>query len=250
MKSKADDINVQRLYEPFEHVQTRPIFGRGQNGERRKVAEVSYITARQVMDRLDEVFGVFGWSARFFIIADNTVCCELSVELADGKVVTKSDIGYSNNNNDSDNGYKGAASDALKRAAVHFGIGRYLYGEGDEQGAAGDNGMRRQGGSGQQAYVVPRLPRSQAGRPAPVNQQNTGRPSHYERQGPPFGSDEQGHDRQSPVARINMLRAQYKWTDAQFRDAFGVNYSNEVVEQMIADGMTPEEINETVMSGG
>lgn len=243
----SNDINTSRLYDQFEHVQTRPIFGRGANGERKRVAEVSYITARQVMDRLDEVFGVLNWWTRFHLVAENTVLCELTVSLPNGTTVTKSDYGYSNNNNDSDNGIKGAASDALKRAAVHFGIGRYLYGESEDQSSQSDYSARRQ-----QTYTVPRLPRSQS--QAWRGQQRAAAPrtDHYDRQGPPFGVEESNQQpaSQNPIARLNALRARHRWTDAQFREAFGVNYSNEVIEQMIGDGMTPEEINDTVIAGG
>ena len=48
--------------------------------------ELVYITARDVMDRLDEVCGINGWQTNFDYLGD-----------------------------------------ALKRAAVQFGIGRYLY---------------------------------------------------------------------------------------------------------------------------
>lgn len=244
----SNDININRLYDQFEHVQTRPIFGRGPNGERKRIADVSYITARQVMDRLDEVFGVLNWWTRFTVIGENTVLCELTVSLPGGTTVTKSDFGYSNNNNDSDNGIKGAASDALKRAAVHFGIGRYLYGESEDQSSQNDYQNRRP-----QAYTVPRLPRAHADAGTRQGRQAAAqRTDHYDRQVKPFGSEDdvQQMPSQSNIARLNALRARHRWTDAQFREAFGVNYSNEVVEQMIADGMTPEEINDTVLAGG
>jgi hypothetical protein len=72
--------------------------------------ELVYITARDVMDRLDEVFGIGGWQTNFDFIGDRMIC-KLSI-LTDQGWITKSD---------------GAISDALKRAAVQYGIGRYLY---------------------------------------------------------------------------------------------------------------------------
>ena len=93
--------------------------------------ELVYITARDVMDRLDEVCGVFGWQSNFDYIGDRMIC-KLSICLySKGQEVgewgrewiTKSD-GADDSNIE---GAKGGISDALKRAAVQFGIGRYLY---------------------------------------------------------------------------------------------------------------------------
>ena len=86
--------------------------------------ELVYITARDVMDRLDEVFGVEGWQTEFDFIGDRMIC-KLSVffDYLDGIWITKSD-GADDSNIE---GAKGGISDSLKRAAVQFGIGRYLY---------------------------------------------------------------------------------------------------------------------------
>ena len=93
--------------------------------------ELVYITARDVMDRLDEVCGVSGWQSNFDYIGDRMIC-KLSVcfhskgqEVSewDKEWITKSD-GADDSNIE---GAKGGISDALKRAAVQFGIGRYLY---------------------------------------------------------------------------------------------------------------------------
>ena len=93
--------------------------------------ELVYITARDVMDRLDEVCGVDGWQSNFDYIGDRMIC-KLSIrfyhkteEVSKWAVswITKSD-GADDSNIE---GAKGGISDALKRAAVQFGIGRYLY---------------------------------------------------------------------------------------------------------------------------
>ena len=80
-----------------------------------------YIQARDVMDRLDQVVGPANWQSRYPIAGDKTIC-ELSIRV-DGEWITKSD-GAGDTQVEAD---KGAISDALKRAAVLFGIGRYLY---------------------------------------------------------------------------------------------------------------------------
>lgn len=84
---------------------------------------LAYITARAVMDRLDAVVGPDNWSFDFTpLLIENG-----DVKLAKGSItiegVTKHDIGDASNIDPS----KGCISDALKRAAVHWGIGRYLY---------------------------------------------------------------------------------------------------------------------------
>ena len=52
--------------------------------------------------------------------------CRLTVTI-DGDPVTKCDVGGESQQPDEGDRVKAAFSDALKRAAVKFGIGRYLY---------------------------------------------------------------------------------------------------------------------------
>ena len=93
--------------------------------------ELVYITARDVMDRLDEVSGVEGWQTEFDYIGDRMICklslCfhskAMEISEWDKEWITKSD-GADDSNIE---GAKGGISDSLKRAAVQFGIGRYLY---------------------------------------------------------------------------------------------------------------------------
>lgn len=83
---------------------------------------LAYVDARAVMDRLDVVVGPANWQSRYSIISEGKTVCELSIKV-DGEWVTKSDGA-----GDSDyEAAKGALSDAFKRAAVRWGIGRYLY---------------------------------------------------------------------------------------------------------------------------
>lgn len=86
-----------------------------------KALALAYIDARDVMDRLDEVCGAENWQDRYEFHGVRTICY-LSIRV-DGEWVTKADGA-----GDSDvEAEKGAISDALKRAAVKWGIGRYLY---------------------------------------------------------------------------------------------------------------------------
>lgn len=83
---------------------------------------LAYITSRAVMDRLDSVFGIDGWNDEYTKGPDGGILCSLSV-LINNEWITKQDAAE-NTNIDS---IKGGISGALKRAAVKFGIGRYLY---------------------------------------------------------------------------------------------------------------------------
>jgi len=74
------------------------------------------------MERLDTALNG-RWQDKYFETSSGRVICELTCFI-DGEWLTKSDgagdIGTE--------GEKVAISDAFKRAAVKFGIGRYLYG--------------------------------------------------------------------------------------------------------------------------
>ena len=81
-----------------------------------KAQMLVYIDARDVQDRLDEVCGM-NWSNDFKEVNGRLVC-NLTIN-----GVTRADGA-----GDTDfEGEKGGLSDALKRSAVLFGIGRYLY---------------------------------------------------------------------------------------------------------------------------
>lgn len=92
------------------------------SGKATKGLPLAYIDARDVMQRLDEVFGIGKWQDSYFETASGRVICELECWI-DAQWVKKSD-GAGDTGTE---GEKGAISDAFKRAAVKFGIGRYLY---------------------------------------------------------------------------------------------------------------------------
>jgi hypothetical protein len=108
---------------PFEQseVKVKPAVVRGN-----RCLALHYIDARLVMDRLDEVVGIAGWKDEFFLLPSGEVECRLSVKLG-GEWITKADVGGQSEQPDDGDKMKAAHSDALKRAAVKFGIGRYLY---------------------------------------------------------------------------------------------------------------------------
>lgn len=84
---------------------------------------VAYVTNRAVQQRLDDVFGVDGWENTFTATPDGKgYLCGIKALFGD-KWVTKWDASEYTNVEP----LKGAISGAMKRAAVQFGVGRYLY---------------------------------------------------------------------------------------------------------------------------
>ena len=100
----------------------------GQCGETAKgfwAKTLAYLTNRAIMNRLDEVFGFASWKNEFreMDIGGNAgVLCGLSVKV-DGEWITKWDGAQVSEMEP----FKGGIIDSQKRAAVQFGIGRYLY---------------------------------------------------------------------------------------------------------------------------
>lgn len=82
---------------------------------------VAYIDARQVQDLLDEVCGQDGWHVTFEEHKGN-LFASIGI-FTDKGIVCKSDCGTESNVEKQ----KGEASDAFKRAAVMWGVGRFLY---------------------------------------------------------------------------------------------------------------------------
>lgn len=87
---------------------------------------LAYVDARVIQDRLDDVLGVTGWQDEYECLPDGSVVCRLRLRIGD-EWITKMDVGGPSEQPDEGDRRKAAFSDALKRAAVKFGIGRYLY---------------------------------------------------------------------------------------------------------------------------
>ena len=148
----------------------------------------AYIDARQVFSRLDELFGPDGWQTGYRVLDAASGAIECTLTIAG---ISKSDVGYPNRSG-GEEPLKAAYSDATKRAAVQWGIGRWLYALPsrwsalDEHGRPVD-GERRPVASGQQ--------------PAP-GEQNRQPPTEYrppatEHQPPPNGNGS-GNDEATP----------------------------------------------------
>jgi hypothetical protein len=124
-KPNSDEIKAltEALAAPFDNDAVR--FKPGKVVGTRALALV-YVDARAIQDRLDEVMGVLGWQDEYEFLPDGSVVCRLRLRLGD-EWITKVDVGAPSEQPDEGDRRKAAVSDALKRAAVKFGIGRYLY---------------------------------------------------------------------------------------------------------------------------
>ncbi len=82
---------------------------------------LAYIDARDVMNRLDDVCGPEGWQCDYPHAGSKTIC-RIGIKVGDEWIWKANGAG------DTDvEAEKGATSDAFKRAAVLWKIGRYLY---------------------------------------------------------------------------------------------------------------------------
>ncbi len=91
-----------------------------------KAIALAYVDARDVMKRLDDVCGIEGWQNRYSHVTAQGVVCDIGIrsptELGHVWIWKSNGAGETNVE-----GEKGALSDAFKRAAVLWGVARYLY---------------------------------------------------------------------------------------------------------------------------
>lgn len=129
MQKSYDEMNLfwkERVAQLSAHFPSEWIHWRvgSTNKEKKRGMPLAYIDARDAMDRLDDVVGPGGW--RDFL-DDRGPICIASVQIwcpFREEWVTKSDGAGATKFEPE----KGKLSDAFKRAAVKWGVGRYLYG--------------------------------------------------------------------------------------------------------------------------
>lgn len=115
-------MNLKDLAKPFPAKDIEWRVGRcGEANGKVWAMVLAYLNARAVMDRLDEVVGPHMWRDRYWT-EGKAVMCGLSIRVGDEWIekvdgAEETDI----------EAVKGGLSGALKRAAVKWGIGRYLY---------------------------------------------------------------------------------------------------------------------------
>lgn len=120
--SKPDaGLDLARLADVFDEadLEWKPVAVSKKTG---KALVAPYVTNRAVMDRLDEVVGPANWKNEFAPGPGGGVICGLSIRI-EGEWVTK----WDGSENTDIEPIKGGLSTAMRRAAVQWGIGRYLY---------------------------------------------------------------------------------------------------------------------------
>ena len=108
---------------PLEALGAKPA---ASNKDKTSVLAAAYVDARAVIDRLNTVVPL--WEDRYTVLATPqkegdpyVVECTLTIYPSpDGEGISRSDVGEGET-------LKAAYSDALKRAAVKFGVAAYLY---------------------------------------------------------------------------------------------------------------------------
>lgn len=85
---------------------------------------LAYITNRAIMDRLDDVCNPFNWKNEYRVDEDGAIMCGISIwDESKSQWITKWDGAEATDIE----AIKGGRSNAMKRAGVQWGIGRYLY---------------------------------------------------------------------------------------------------------------------------
>ena len=117
-----DTLNKLRIPFPEEDIEWR-IQQQGTSNGMPWALVLAYVTNRAIMDRLDEIVGPENWTNDFTQSPNGGVLCTLGVRIEGDTWVYKTD-GADNTEIER---VKGGLSNAMKRAGVQWGIGRYLY---------------------------------------------------------------------------------------------------------------------------
>ena len=115
----SNDI-FEKLKEPFDPKDLEFRVGRTTQ-DKSKGLVFTYVTSRAIMDRLDEAVGPTEWY-NDVKVHEQGIVATLTIRVGGEWVMRQDGAQYTNIES-----FKGGISDALKRVAVLFGIGRYLY---------------------------------------------------------------------------------------------------------------------------
>jgi hypothetical protein len=117
-ESKTREEIYRALKRPFPERKISWRVGATSKDKTKGIA-LAYIDARDVMNRFDEVLGL-DWQCKYSHAEGKTIC---EIGILAGEWIWRAG-GAGDTDIEAD---KGAISDAFKRAAVLFGVGRYLY---------------------------------------------------------------------------------------------------------------------------
>lgn len=120
MSSQVPEAMSKQLKNPFDTKFIKWRVGATSQDKKTGIA-LAYIDSREVTKRFDEVCGIDNWRNRL-VPVDGGFISEIDVRIG-GEWITRSNAaGYTKVEP-----IKGGASDAFKRAASTWGVGRYLY---------------------------------------------------------------------------------------------------------------------------
>ena len=112
---------LKKLREPFRKEELEFRVGATNNDKSMGLA-LAYVQVRAIQNRLDELFGVDGWTVSYKEISAGFIC-SLSIKINDRWITKEDGAGMTEYES-----VKGGISNAFKRVASSgFGIGRYLY---------------------------------------------------------------------------------------------------------------------------
>lgn len=118
--SQATETLLKQLKNPFDPKFVKWRVG-ATNADKTKGIALAYIDSREVAKRLDDVMGLDGWQKKL-VGVDGGFTCAVLLKINDEWVGKENAAG-----NTKVEPLKGGASDAFKRAAADWGVGRYLY---------------------------------------------------------------------------------------------------------------------------
>ena len=96
--------------------------------DKSKGMALAYIDARDVMSRMDNVVGTENWQCRYPLSDNGLLICEVGIRASVFGLDRNEWVWKANGAGDTQvEAEKGKCSDAMKRAAVLWGVGQYLY---------------------------------------------------------------------------------------------------------------------------
>ena len=124
----ATERDLARLREPFaaDDIEWRMQQAGEKNG-RIWGKVLAYVTNRAIMDRFDDVVGPANWQNVYREGPAGGVICGLSVRITREDGATEWVTKWDGAENSDVEPVKGGLSNSMKRAAVQWGLGRYLY---------------------------------------------------------------------------------------------------------------------------
>ena len=183
------DIDLNRLKDFFDEddVDWKPIAVSKKTG---KALAAAYVSNRAIMDRLDAVCGPENWKNEYQPGPGGGVICGLSIRVGE-EWVTKWD-GAENTDVEA---VKGGLSSSMRRAAVQWGVGRYLYRIPNQWVPVDQQGRLNQ---------KPKIPREFL--PSRTRQADARRPRAASQDTPPAGRNGNGRPAKTDADQYRMPR--------------------------------------------